>query len=342
MSNNFLYVASFIKKNIKKLLYPIIYSYTAYKLFDFINRLSGYRKEKLRFFLKVGYYPDLKNPRSFNEKVLWKKIYDRNPLLSVISDKFAVRQYIKDVLGEQEAEKILIPLYYVTNKPQTIPFNDLPEEYAIKPNHASRRAIFAEGTGEQKKYIIIYGGIKKTIFDSEIAKIEIVNTCKEWLLIPYNFRKFEWAYQKIKRKIVIEKLLRDSSGKMPVDYKFSIFHGKCQMIQIFHNRYIDMTRGFYTPEWNYISVKGVTQQAPFEKKPENLKSMIDLAESLGKTFDYVRVDLYSINNRIYFGELTCYPMSGSNPFDPVSFDFELGKYWNIIPNYWNLKKNTPG
>jgi len=138
---------------IKKILRPIYYSYTGYKIFNFIKKLAGYKEEKQLFFNLLGYYPNLKNPQSFNEKVLWKKLYDRNPIIPIVSDKYMVRQYLKNVLGEREAEKILIPLLYVTDKPETIPFNSLPEEYVIKANHASGWYILAESTGEQKNIL---------------------------------------------------------------------------------------------------------------------------------------------------------------------------------------------
>jgi hypothetical protein len=175
----------------------------------------------------------------------------------------------------------------------------------------------------------ILGGIKK----------EIISICKRWLSKPYGFRKLQWAYQPIKRKIVIEKLLRDSSGKIPDDYKFSIIHGKCRLIQVYYDRFTGINRAWYTRDWKYIDVEGIIEHAPLKKKPSNLKEMIYLAESLGKYFDFIRVDLYLVDNNIYFGELTNYPLAGKTPFRPISMDFELGSKWNIEPGYW--KKQTP-
>ena len=141
--------------------------------------------------------------------------------------------------------------------------------------------------------------------------------------MPYGLHRHEWAYQKIKRKILIEKLLRDSSGKIPVDYKFLVFHGKCHFIQVWHDRFMDLNRAWYTSEWKYLNVQGRTKQAEYQGKPENLQSMIDLAELLGKPLDYIRVDLYLLDNHIYFGELTNYSSSGGIPFNPISFDLYL-------------------
>ena len=324
----------FVKKIIKKILFPIYYSYTGYKIFNLIIKLTGYKEEKQHFFKSLGYHPNIENPRSFNEKVLQKKFYDRNPILPIVSDKFLVRKYLKDVLGEKEAKKILIPLLYETNKPESIPFEYLPEEYIIKANHACRQYILVENMKKQKKYTIVNANKTTKLFDCKKARKEIINICRNWLSMPYGFRGLEWAYQPIKRKIVIEKLLRDSKGKIPADYKFSIIHGKCQLIQVYYDRFVDINRAWYTPEWKYINIKGHIGKASYKQKPENLEIMIFLAELLGKSFDFIRVDLYLVDKKIYFGELTNYPLAGRTPFDPISLDFELGSKWKIIPKYW--------
>jgi hypothetical protein len=324
-------------KIIKKLFRPLYYSHTGYIMFNLIERLTGYKIEKNRFYKSLGYYPDLKNPKSFNEKILWKKLYDRNPLLPVISDKFKVRDYIKEVLGDDRAEKILIPLLYVTENPKNIPFKDLPEEYVIKPNHASGMIILVENIDNQKRYVIIDANHKATIlYDSKKTINEIVNICKDWLSKSYGNYKHEWAYQRIKPKIVIERLLRGSNGKIPIDYKFIIFQGKCHLISAIYDRYIDINMAKYTRDWKYLKVKGHIKQANYRKKPKNLESMIHLAELLGKPFDLIRVDLMCINNQIYFNELTNYPKSGAMYFNPASYDFELGSKWNLVPRYWRL------
>jgi hypothetical protein len=322
------------KKTIKKLLRPIYYSYFGYEFFNMIQRLTGYKKERQRIFRSLGYYPNLKNPQSFNEKVLWKKIYDKNPLLPIISDKYRVREHLKEVLGEKEAEKILVPLFYVTDKPETVPFDNLKEEYIIKPNHASGWYIFAKVTESQRRYTIIEDGKTNILIDCKETRSEIINICKNWLSRPYGFHQHEWAYQKIIRKIIIEKLLRDSNGKIPTDYKFIVFNGKCHSILVQNDRFVDLNRARYTPEWRYVSVNGLSRQAGYQKKPENLQYMIDLAELLSKPFDFVRVDLMLVESQIYFGELTNYPASGAMPYNPLSYDFELGSKWKVVPGYW--------
>ena len=323
------------RKTVKKLLYPVIYSYPGYILYDFTARLGGYKKERKRINKIIGYYPNLKNPQSFNEKVLWKKLYDRNPLLPIVSDKYRVREYIREVLGEAEANRILVPLLYVTGKPQEIPFDDLSGEYIIKPNHASGRFIIAENIENQKRYTIVEGSESTVLYESKEARSEIITTLKRWLLHPFGFYLHEWAYQKIKRRIIIEKLLRDSNGKIPTDYKLTVFYGACHSIMVVYDRLIDKSIARYTPDWEYINVKVRIKKAIYRPKPENLQSLLYLAESLGKNFDFIRADLYLLDKHIYFGEITSYPVSGALYFNPASYDFELGSKWKLVPKYWN-------
>ena len=302
------------KENIKNnhFLFMVLIAIRAYG-FYFFNKISNYQLEKIRFYKKVGYRLNLKNPESFNEKIVWKKINDRNPLLSVTSDKYKARSYLRKVLGEEKAEEILIPLLHVTDKPETIPFERLPSAFIVKPNHASGHKIIVENSHFNQK--------------------EIIKTCRKWLKTPYGLEKMEWMYQPIKRKIIIEKLLREKDGKIPKRYNFQMFHGKCKLVHaIIVNKKNNTSVTSFDEKWNFSSVKITNYaQEPKIKKPENYKIMLELAEELSKPFDFVRVDLYNINGKIYFGELTHYPASGTGKFEPQSFDFELGKYWKIKP-----------
>ena len=307
------------KEKIKKhnLLFVIFIAIRAYSLY-FLNRISNYKLEKIKFYKELGYQLNLKNPKSFNEKIIWKKINDRNPLLPVTADKYEVRSYIKEVLREERAKEILNPLYCVTEQPATIPFKNLPSTFVVKPNHTSGRSIIV-GNGP-------------------VDQNEIIRTCCRWLKTPYGLEKLEWAYQPIKRKIVIEKLLRNEDGSNPIELKFHIFHGKCKLVFVILDKQNNPYRSYYDKHWNYLPVKKTTRPRGQKiKKPKNYVIMLALAEKLSKPFDYVRVDLYDLNGKIYFGELTHYPDSGILKLEPSSFDFELGKYWKIKPEYWKNK-----
>jgi len=290
--------------------------------FYFLNKIFNYKLEKIKFHKEVGYRLNLKNPKSYNEKIVWKKINDRNPLLPITADKYKLRSYVKKVLGEEKAKEILIPLLYVTDQPETIPFERLPSAFMVKPNHASGSHIIVENGHFNKK--------------------EIIKTCRRWLKTPYGLEKLEWAYQPIKRKIIIEKLLRDDDGNIPKDFKFYMFHGKCKSVHVsvhlIFNRKDNHSRSYFDEKWNFLSVKRPPSPlGPKIKKPKKYEIMLELAEKIAEAFDFVRVDFYNLNGKIYIGELTHYPASGTGKFEPQSFDFELGKYWKIKPKYWENK-----
>ena len=302
--------------NNNNLIYIVFHNLYGYLIY-FLNTISDYSIEKKKFYKKLGYPLNLKNPQSFNEKIVWKKIYDRNPLLPKTSDKYEVRSYVKDIIGEEKAKEILVPLLYVTDKPEAIPFDDLTLPYIIKPNHASGMNI------------IVTGG--------EINKKEIIKTCQKWLKTPYGLKKLEWAYQPIKRKIIIEKLLQDENDKLPKDYKFHVFHGRCFFSITISDRTGNLSAIRFNRNWEHlssVSADGFPSKDLKVEKPKNYEMMLGIAEKLATPFDYVRVDLYNINGQIYFSELTHYQQSGMLKFEPVSFDFELGKKWILKPGYW--------
>ena len=302
---------------IRSVIYPVNNEIYKIKGDFFYKRenMKGFPRLKRQFKERTGYELDLDNPLTFNQKINWKKIHDRNPLLPMVADKFKVRDYLQNVLGTSEAENILIPLLYVTNIPETIPFDDLPEEYIIKANHGS-------GTN-----IIIEKGIP-------VNREYVIDRCKNWLNKPYGLFKHEWAYQRIDRKIVIEKLIRDKKGALPEDYKFHIFHGKCFLIQVDYDRFSDHSRTLYTRDWKYLPITLKFKQGMDIKRPKNFDYMLGLAEKLGGGFDYIRVDLYEVDRKVYFGELTNYPGSGYERFNPESFDNEIGSKWKLTSRYW--------
>jgi hypothetical protein len=288
-----------------------IYKY----VYSTIDRVLGYLFLKRKFYKRHGYHLNLHNPQTFSEKVVWKKVNDRNPLLPVTADKYKVRKYLTEKLGDKDAKEILIPLLYVTDDPKTIPFDKLPSRYIIKSNFGSGQNLIVN---EKSAY----------------SKKEIIDTCQKWLKKSYGVMYHEWAYQQIERKIVIEELLLDETGNIPKDFKFYIFRGKCKMVLVICDRFSELTRTLYSREWEKVPAKYKSKKDAIINKPHNYKAMLQLAEKLGKEFDFVRVDFYSVGNKVYFGEMTHYPGSGMGIFTPRSYDLELGKNWEIIPRYW--------
>lgn len=286
-------------------------------IYTLSQRIRNYPRESEIFLRTHGYPLNLRDPRSFTEKVVWKKIHDRNPLLPVVTDKLQVRAYVRKKLGDRISEKILIPLLYSSDDPSKIPFASLPQQFVIKSNHACNQVIFVKNK-------------------QELNQEEIIAKCRNWLSDTYvfGFYRHEWAYTKIKPRILVEQLLLDEKGKIPRDFKFYTFQGKCKRIVVCTDRYGDRKTTGYDKNWNLIDIATDAPSGPEVPKPENLNFMLEIAETLGKDFDFIRVDLYSSGNQVFFSELTSYPSSGDGVYIPTEYDYKMGSYWKIVPRYW--------
>jgi hypothetical protein len=201
---------------------------------------------------------------------------------------------------------------YATDKPEMIPFNDLPYKFIIRSNHASGWNM---------------------VVDKEInSPGEVIIKCRKWLNSSYGIVKNEWAYINIKPMVVIEELLVDASGDLPKNIKFYMFHRKCKYVRI-SNNHKNLPSSSYRPDWEYLPLKHDGKTGPEVKKPENYEQMLVLAEMMSQNLDFVRVDFYNINGKIYFSELTHYPNSAKVKI-PYCFDLELGQYLALERNYW--------
>lgn len=227
-----------------------IYKY----VYSTIDRVLGYLFLKRKFYKRHGYHLNLHNPQTFSEKVVWKKVNDRNPLLPVTADKYKVREYLTEKLGDKDAKEILIPLLYVTDDPKTIPFDKLPSRYIIKTNFGSGQTLIVNK-------------------ESSYSKKEIIDICQKWLKKSYGVMYHEWAYQQIERKIVIEELLLDENGNIPKDFKFFVFKGRCEMVQVDFNRFTNHSRSLYTREWEMIPAILRRKQGEKIEKPKNYGNM---------------------------------------------------------------------
>lgn len=255
---------------------------------------------------KLGRYPDLKNPLGFNEKMQWRKLYDRKPLYTLCVDKYRVRDMVQDKVGSQH----LIPLLQVVYDPKHINFDTLPEKFVIKVNHGSGQNILVKDK-------------------TALNQLETIKMLKYWMRRNHYFVGREWQYKNIKPVIIIEKLLEDDFGNSPVDYKFHCFNnkeGEKMLIQVDLDRFRGHKRNFYDTEWKLqpfiLEYPNYEEEVP---EPNRLRTMLSLVRKLSRGFDYIRVDLYNHGDEIYFGELTFHPESGFGNFDPPEFDTILGK-----------------
>lgn len=256
---------------------------------------------KRMFRLKLGYELDLENPQTFNEKISWLKLNERNPLQTLCADKYAVRNYVREKIGEQ----YLIPLLYHTDNPDDIVSENLPDvPHIIKANHNS-------------------GGAVVITDKSKVDFAEVRKSLREQLGRNYYHLWKEWQYKNIKPRIVVEKLLLDGSN-IPNDYKFHCFNGKVEFIQVDLERFTEHKRNLYDLDWNLMDCRWIYENGPAVEKPPALEQMIVLAETIAKDFRLVRVDFYTLGSSIYFGEITFHPETGMGVFYPSEWDKKLG------------------
>lgn len=262
-----------------------------------------------RFFKQMtGYSLDLKNPLTHNERIVHKKLFDRDPLLIITSDKVKVRDYVTEKLGEEEASKILIPVYHISKTGEDIPHESWDFEFFMKSNHQSRANLLVK-PGENPE--------------------KIKSICKKWLSQSYGQALHEWAYRDIPRRIICEKVIRTPEGMIPMDVKFYCFNAKVKMVLFLADRFGDQSR-IFTDE-NKVEIPGSQQFGA--KKLETIPDfptygkMLELSQILSQPFQYCRVDFYTVGNSIFFGELTHYTGSGIEKFDDWNTDRVLGELW---------------
>ncbi len=255
-----------------------------------------------QFEYHMGYRPELRKPKTFNEKLQWLKLYDRNPDYIKFVDKYSVKEYIKDKLGEE----YVIPTLGIYNSFEEINIDELPQQFVLKCTHDSGSALVCED---------------KDNFDWERAK----NVLECSLERNYYWVGREWVYKDIEKRIIAEKYL-ESISEM-IDYKFLCFNGKVETIFTCSERFgqegLKVT--FFDTEWNRLPFERHYPASSREiKRPETLKQMIDLSEKLSKGITFVRIDFYDIAGKIYFGEMTFFPGGGMEEFCPEEWDYKLG------------------
>ena len=264
--------------------------------------------EKIRAFYNTGYWPDFKNPRTFCEKIMHKKLYRDMDFAIKMSDKYEVREFVKEKIGDH----VLNDVYFIGNDLRDVDWETIPEKFIIKTTHGCG----CEGN-------IIVRDRRETSLRN-IIKQNDINMSKR-----FGDYTNEYWYAKIKPRVMIEELLLDEKGRVPLDYKFLCFHGKCRYIQVNTDRFVHSRRSFYDRDWNYQDFAHRKQRGRVVEEPENLQELLFVAEKLAENFDFVRVDLYVHNGEVRFGELTFAPYSGWEPFSRHEKDQEMGALLNL-------------
>lgn len=293
-----------VKRNDTLLYILTLLRQNYYRLFFDDIRMIRYIYKK-----RFGKYPDLKNPRSFAEKIQCLKLYWYDELAVRCADKYLVREYVAHTIGE-EYLNTLIGIYDCI---EAIDFQSLPDKFVVKGTHGSHFNIIC---------------VDKSIIDwnKEVEKL------KRWSKINYYWQNREWVYRDLKPRFVVEDFLDDNSGSSLTDYKFYCFNGEPAFCQVIRNRGENESIDFYDLEWNHLPFTGL-RRIPFADskipKPERYGLMINLARKLATPFPFVRADFYNIKGRIIFGELTFFPQSGLGEFLPIKYDRMISEKINI-------------
>ncbi len=278
--------------------------FVVYNFFRFNRFLPVKTHVKLRFENRLGYKLNLKEPKTINEKINWLKLYDKKEFYTDIADKYAVRDYIKEKIGDQ----YLIPLVFHTKRAKNVLPENLPDyPFILKTNHDSS------------------GGI--IIRDKRLVNWKKIQVTLHGLMKDnYYYNSKEWHYKNIQPCIIAEKLLTDENGRIPYDYKMVCFNGNLVATTVITDRESDKALSTYDVNWKRFECHWGTdfEVGKSVQKPIVYEKMKELAEILAKDFICVRVDFYVLKEKIYFGELTLYDASGFSKFDPEEYDRKFG------------------
>ena len=269
---------------------------------------------KMVFKLNMGYELDLKNPQTFNEKLQWLKLHDRNPYYTKLVDKYEVKKIVADKIGEE----YVIPTYGVWKNIDDINFDKLPDKFVLKCTHDCGSVIVIE-----EKKLLDINDIKK--------KLEPV------LEQNYYYAGREWPYKNVKPRIIAEAYLENRQGQSSenelIDYKVFCFHGKAVCVMLCTGRKTGNLNFYYFDrDWNFLRFdkRSLELDENFSiPKPEAMDKMFELAEVLSKGMKHVRVDFYEVNNHIYFGELTFFTAGGFDKDITREADLYLGSLIEI-------------
>lgn len=261
---------------------------------------------KWRWKVYMDYPLNLEDPNTFNEKLQWIKLHDRQPIYSKLVDKYEVKQYVADIIGEEH----IIPTIGVYDRVEDIDFEALPQQFVLKCTHDSGGIVICKD---------------KSLLDHDAA----IRKLQYGLKKNYYYQNREWPYKNVKPRIIAEQYM-DNDGQELDDYKVHNFNGEPKVVLVCSDRYKEsgLAEDFYSCEWEHLDISrpGLRHSAEVQEKPAELDEMLDLAKKLSVGIPFVRTDFYIINHQVYFGEMTFFPACGMKPFVPREWDYKLGSF----------------
>ncbi len=263
---------------------------------------------KLKFRLQMEYWMDFSNPKTFNEKLQWLKLYDRKPEYTRMVDKVGAKEYVASLIGKE----YIIPTLGVWDRPEDIDLESLPNQFVLKCSHNSGGLFICKDKSKVSEEE--WKNVKKRLSKSLKTNFYLL------------FR--EWPYKNVERKILAEKYMVDESGYELKDYKFFCFNGRVEYCKVDFDRFSEHHANYYDPFWTLQSWGEKDFPPKYDKSipcPENFDKMMELANLLAKNIPFARIDFYNIKGRTYFGEITFYPATGMGKFTTKETDVQLGR-----------------
>lgn len=271
---------------------------------------NDYTFVKWDYYFGMKKFPNLDNPRTFNEKLQWLKLHNQRPEYTRMVDKYEAKECVKEILGEE----YIIPTLGVWERFEDIDFNNLPNQFVLKCTHDSGGLVICKD---------------KSKLDISKVRRKINRSLKK----NFFYEHREYPYKDVKPRIIAEKYMIDDSSTDLKDYKFFCFNGKVQCLKVDFDRFTKHGANYYDKEWNLLPFYEIccpSNPLKIIGKPKYLNKMVEVAEKISKGIPFVRVDLYDVNNKIYFGEITFFPNAGNGKFEPEEWDYKLGE-WLQLP-----------
>lgn len=269
----------------------------------------------LQYFKNFHKFPNWKNPKTFNEKLQWMKLYDRKPEYTIMVDKYAVKDYVAGIIGKEH----VIPTLGVWDRPEDIDWESLPDKFVLKTTH-----------GGGNKGVIICKNKSTFGKDSAIEKL------KRYMKRNTYYYGREWPYKNVPRRIIAERFMEQAipeKSESLIDYKFYCFNGMPYYCQVIQDRNVEETIDFYDMEWNHMPFVGLKSGVKSSKevlpKPTALEGMINICKQLSRDLSFARVDLYQVNDSVFFGEITFFPNNGLGTFKPDDWNSIMGSLINL-------------
>lgn len=276
-----------------------------------LDHLSDPMYLRLMYYVNFHKRLDLKNPRSFNEKLQWLKLYDRKPEYIAMVDKYEAKQYVAERIGQE----YIIPTLGVWNCFDDINFDSLPEQFVLKCTHDSGGLVICRDKAKLNK---------------EVARAKIERSMRR----NYYYNGREWPYKGVKPRIIAEKYMIDKRFEELRDYKFFCFNGQAKCFKVDFDRFIEHHANYYDEENNLLRFGEIIcppEYSRYIEFPQTLSKMKELAELLSTEIPFLRADFYDVDGKVYFGELTFFPAAGFGKFTEDEWDFKLGE-WIKLPN----------